>query len=551
MNLVDCGRGSSRTTSARRSTPDRLAPWWPDGISLPMDEIIPTQPAQTVTRLGSYRLVEPLGSGGMSSVFRAVHIDSGYEVALKVLPRYLAKNSTLLQRFLREAQSAEALEHQNIVSIYDRGSESGRHYLVLEYVEGSDLHDRVRQYGPLEVSEALRVVREAALGLRYASSKGVIHRDIKPANILMSRDGAVKLIDLGLALQSEAEDERVTRHGTTVGTVDYMAPEQARDSRRANERSDMYSLGCTSYYLLTGFPPFPGGNIADKLRRHATQPAPDVRQLRPDVPRAVAKLIQRLMAKKPEDRFPDYDALLEELDRQELDASDEGTGSFEFALIADDDESADFDLGDGARLIEAPSTRDVKPISEFARRNDSTVSYHPPTLPKSEPELVPEPEPELKLSELADLLSDEEEHAPRRRSSPPRPPDAPAEPIPRSRGTSIARPAPDASFDPFDDLDEGHPPAASAALGPRRSYGQEASVQAWVIGGAVVGLVVALLGFAIISLIRMDWPGRPVATDAPDSRSGTLIDPIPGLDPLGTIEDHEPPSSRSGHPVVG
>ncbi|QDV32699.1 serine/threonine-protein kinase [Tautonia plasticadhaerens] len=520
-----------------------------------MDEIIPTQTTQTVTRLGSYRLVEPLGSGGMSSVFRAVHIDSGYEVALKVLPRYLAKNPTLLQRFLREAQSAEALEHQNIVSIYDRGSESGRHYLVLEYVEGSDLHDRVRRFGPMEVPEAMRVVREAALGLRYAWSKGVVHRDIKPANILMARDGAVKLIDLGLALQSEAEDERVTRHGTTVGTVDYMAPEQARDSRGANERSDMYSLGCTSYYLLTGFPPFPGGHIADKLRRHATQPVPDVRQLRPDVPRAVAKLIQRLMAKKPGDRFASYDALLEELDRLEVEDSDEGTGSFEFALIADEDESADFDLGEGARLIEAPSTRDVPPVADPPFGADiqapSTASYPPTRLPRPEPTSRPEPEPEVRLSELADLLSDEEEPAPRHRSGPSGPAGPPPEPLRRGRGAARPRVAADDAFDPFSDLDEDHPPAGSAAIGSRRSYGQEASVQAWVIGGAVVGLVVALLGFAIISLIRMDWAGGPVADDGPEVRSGTLVEPSLGIDRTGGTGDVGRPSMTHGPPLVG
>jgi serine/threonine-protein kinase len=494
-----------------------------------MDEIIPTQPSQTVTRLGSYRLVEPLGSGGMSSVFRAVHIDSGYEVALKVLPRYLAKNPTLLQRFLREAQSAESLEHQNIVSIYDRGSESGRHYLVLEYVDGSDLHDRVRELGPLEVSEAIRVVRETILGLRYAATKGVIHRDIKPANLLMSRDGAVKLIDLGLALQSEAEDERVTRHGTTVGTVDYMAPEQARDSRGANERSDMYSLGCTFYYLLTGFPPFPGGHIADKLRRHATQPPPDVRQLRPDVPRAVARFIKRMMAKKPEDRFLNYDALIEELDQLELETSEEGTGSFEFALIADD-ESADFDLGEGAVLLEAPSTRDVAPVAEEPRRPDPRAV--PTALIPAPPSSRPDPEPEVNLSELAALLSDDEEDAsPRRRPPPERPSELPPEPLRRGRLERHRRAEPGGAFDPFADLDEDGHPTGSMAIGPRRSYGQEASVQAWVIGGAVVGLVIALLGFAIISLIRMDWPGGPVATDRPEPSASGLDDPFSRVDP--------------------
>src|SRR3954454_23477072 len=136
--------------------------------------------------IGSYRLLEPLGSGGVSSVFRAVHTESGHEVAVKVLPRSLAKNPAMLQRFLREAKSAEALEHPNIVSIYDRGVDQGRYYLVLEYVEGGDLHDRVRNDGPMGIAEATAAIRAVARGLQFAASRGLIHRDIKPTNILMT-----------------------------------------------------------------------------------------------------------------------------------------------------------------------------------------------------------------------------------------------------------------------------------------------------------------------------------------------------------------------------
>src|SRR4051794_40890554 len=161
--------------------------------------------------IGSYRLIEPLGSGGMSSVYRAVHAESGHEVAVKILPRSLAKNPTMLQRFLREAQSAEALEHPNIVAIYDHGVDEGRYYLVLELVKGGDLHDRVRNEGPLSIAEAIAVIRSVAEGLQYASERGLIHRDIKPANLLLSPEGRVKIIDLGLALKAESEDERVTR----------------------------------------------------------------------------------------------------------------------------------------------------------------------------------------------------------------------------------------------------------------------------------------------------------------------------------------------------
>ncbi len=225
-------------------------------------------------QLGSYRVLETLGSGGMSTVFHAVHAETGHDVALKVLLGSIAQNSTLLQRFLREARSAENLEHPNIVTIFDRGVDQGRHYLVLEYVAGGDFHDYVQRHGPLDASGAVAVVRGVASGLRYAARRGLIHRDIKPSNILRSPTGEPKIIDLGLALHSEFEDERVTREGTTVGTVDYMAPEQARDSRATSIQSDMYSLGCTFYYLLAGIPPYPGGDITEKLTRHARAPPP-------------------------------------------------------------------------------------------------------------------------------------------------------------------------------------------------------------------------------------------------------------------------------------
>ncbi|MGO9466210.1 MAG: serine/threonine-protein kinase [Isosphaeraceae bacterium] len=273
-------------------------------------------------QVGSYRILQPLGTGGMSSVYRAVHVDSGHEVAIKILTRTLARNSTLLQRFLREAKSAEALVHPNIVTIYDRGIDLGRHYIVLEYVAGGDFHEYVRNRGPLDLAEARSVIRDVAVGLKYAASEGLIHRDIKPSNILRSPDGQIKIIDLGLALNADFEDERVTREGTTVGTVDYMAPEQARDSRAASIRSDIYSLGCTFYYLLTGIPPYPGGDITDKLTRHARSSVPNVADLRPEVSAQVASLIQRMMAKQPEDRLGSYDELIAALDESQVDAED-------------------------------------------------------------------------------------------------------------------------------------------------------------------------------------------------------------------------------------
>lgn len=382
-------------------------------------------------RIGSYRLIQQLGSGGMSSVFRAVHDETGHEVAVKVLPRTLAKNPTLLQRFLREAKSAEALEHPNIVSIYDRGVDQGRHYLVLEFVPGGDLHDRVRSQGALPIAEAIRVIKEVAAGLSYAASLGLIHRDIKPANILVAPSGRVKIIDLGLALQAENEDERVTRDGTTVGTVDYMSPEQARDSRATSEKSDIYSLGCTLYYLLTGSAPFAGGDLADKLARHCTQPAPDPRKLRPDVPESLAAITRRMMAKRPENRFETYDRLIAALDAVSLDGS--SPAPVLDALIDDDD---DLLAGPAAPAMDALIVDDSQPELPVAKPSGPPKRREPamdalivddsePELPVTKPgrpararEKEAPPVDMLSMSELAALDEDTPAVKPRK---PPRP----------------------------------------------------------------------------------------------------------------------------------
>jgi eukaryotic-like serine/threonine-protein kinase len=309
----------------------------------------------------------------MSSVFLAVHVESGHEVALKVLTRTLARHATLLQRFLREAKSAEQLEHPNIVMIYDRGIDQGRHYLALEYVTGGDLHEHVQKHGPLGALEAVAAVKTVAGGLKYAAGRGLIHRDIKPSNLLRTESGHIKIIDLGLALQNEAEDERVTREGTTVGTVDYMAPEQARDSRATSIQSDIYSLGCTFYYLLTGVAPFPGGDITEKLTRHAKTPPPNVCDLRPDVPATIGSIIQRMMAKRPDDRFASYDDLLAALDAVPLKAADGApavalvplAGDELDAVRTDEHETRQVAAGAGQNGL-GDSAFDLAPLAELA-----------------------------------------------------------------------------------------------------------------------------------------------------------------------------------------
>jgi len=505
-----------------------------------MSESKTSRASPTVTRIGSYRLLEPLGSGGMSSVFRAEHEQSGYTVAIKVLPRSLAKNPTLLHRFLREADSVEALEHPNIVSIYDRGFDDGRHYLVLEYVEGSDLQELVKHGGPLPVDRALRVILEAARGLRYAAEKKLVHRDIKPANILLANDGTVKLIDLGLALQAEVEDERVTRDGMTVGTVDYMAPEQARDSRAANIKTDIYSLGCTLFFVLTGLPPFPGGDIPEKLRKHACMPLLDIRQLRSGVPGLVARLIQKMTAKRPEDRFADYDALIEAIEViLSTGLEPDSSGELPYALIAEEDEEdVDFVLGpgveEGASEADISTTDDADPIVSESSEIESPEQS--------------EPEGELRMADLAELIDDDEPAA-----------GAPQAPLATSARTPLPRqhrpeprPEPDEPFDPFAEVFEPSESEAGPlppALTRRRASGDDTPLRDWVVGGALVGLLIALLGFALISLIRMDWEGA--ATSSPNAEATirpilrTAAEGLRAVRASESLSGMEPPISQS------
>jgi serine/threonine protein kinase len=276
-------------------------------------------------RIGKYEVEDHVATGGMGAVYRARDTESGRKVALKVLSPDMAAKPVIVQRFQQEARNAAKLHHENIVAYYDCGEVNGTYYLAQEFVDGRDLHDYVSRKGPLAPEEACAIILQAACALDHANQQGIVHRDIKPSNFLLSLGGGrpiVKLTDLGLAREVQDEDFRLTRDGTTVGTLDYMSPEQARDSRAADIRSDLYSLGCTFYYTLAGQPPFPKGSIAERLRAHAEAEPPDVREANPAVGPGLAALLQRLLAKRPEDRFQTPAELLEALADPERWAAD-------------------------------------------------------------------------------------------------------------------------------------------------------------------------------------------------------------------------------------
>ena len=269
--------------------------------------------------LGKYSIQKKIGAGGMGAVFLATDTQLKRTVALKVLPKHKAENPTLVKRFKAEAQSAAHLKHDNIVTIYESGEADGFLYIALEFVDGIDVHNLVNKRGTIPVKRSVDIMKQVTRALQHAFERNIVHRDIKPANLLIRRDGTVKLADLGLARSvDETLETGITRAGTTVGTVDYMAPEQARNSKAADIRSDIYSLGCTWYHMLVGRPPFYEGSLMNKLNAHATKPPPDPRDKNPDVPDAIVAVIQRMMAKDPVERYATPAELLEELENTNL-----------------------------------------------------------------------------------------------------------------------------------------------------------------------------------------------------------------------------------------
>jgi serine/threonine protein kinase len=268
--------------------------------------------------VGPYLLLERLGEGGAGQVFKALHQRLNRTVALKIIRKELLDNADLVTRFYREIQIVSQLDHPNIVHAYDSGAAGRTHFLAMEFIEGSDLAKLVKQCGPLPVEQACGYIHQAACGLAHAHEHGLIHRDIKPHNLLMSiREGRIKIVDLGLARLQKVRNEEVTAvlsqvntggtltpvDAVMMGTLDYMAPEQALDFHAADIRADIYSLGCTFYFLLTGRPPFAGGTPAQKLLWHQQAEPSPVEQARADVPAGLAAVLQRMLAKRPEDRY--------------------------------------------------------------------------------------------------------------------------------------------------------------------------------------------------------------------------------------------------------
>lgn len=314
-------------------------------------------------RIGKYQVVEHVATGGMGAVYRARDTQLDRDVALKVLPNEMAANPGALERFRREARNAAKLRHENIVSIYECGEEKGTWYLALEFVEGIDLNEYIRRKGRLDPEEARRITIQAALALQHAHQQGIVHRDIKPSNFLVTRHAGklvVKMTDLGLSREAKRDATRVTRDGTTVGTVDYMAPEQARDSNRADIRSDIYSLGCTLYHMLAGRPPFNEGGLTERLFAHLQDEPADLRQFNPRVSESLVAVARRMLAKQPADRYQTPAELVKDLMALELVVRPVSNRDL-LAGLADGEVAPDDEVEPEEKKSQRPTSRPVTP----------------------------------------------------------------------------------------------------------------------------------------------------------------------------------------------
>jgi serine/threonine protein kinase len=277
----------------------------------------PDLPAE-LAQHSRYHVQDVLGSGGMGAVYKAEHRLMHRLVALKVINPGLVASQAAVERFEREVRAAARLHHPHVVAAYDAEQAGDLHFLVMEYVDGSDLHKLLEQRGPLPAAEACEYIRQAALGLQHAMDNGMVHRDLKPQNLMVTSAGQVKVLDFGLAsvaseaiasghaassLSAPVQGSGLTKTGSVMGTPDFMAPEQARDAHAADIRADIYSLGCTLYCLLSGKVPFPGGTTADKILRHSEKNPESLSGLRKDLPGALVEAVAKMMAKDPAARY--------------------------------------------------------------------------------------------------------------------------------------------------------------------------------------------------------------------------------------------------------
>ena len=341
-------------------------------------------------RFGNYVIQDKIGSGGMGDVYLARHRRMQREVALKLLPTAMAEDQNVIRRFQREVHAAAKLSHPNIVTAHDADEVDGTHYLVMEYVSGTDLSALVKQQGVLPVGQALDYILQAARGLEYAHQAGIIHRDIKPSNMLLDDNGTIKILDMGLARIDEVDEENpvtaLTQSGSVMGTVDYMSPEQAQSTHTADNRSDIYSLGCTLYYLLTGNSVYGGKTVVNRILAHRDQPIPSLASANVQVPANVDAIYQKMIAKLPEDRFQSMQAVIDAIEKCDLQ-----NPAFTMSTKPSDPELQKFlqsQKVESSPTIVMPAgeieagTQDLNPTSDFLNDTLNGTAFQPLQRPR-------------------------------------------------------------------------------------------------------------------------------------------------------------------------
>ncbi len=279
----------------------------------------PSDPLQSLRSLGEFRILRPLGEGGMGFVYLGYHEGEGKHVAIKVLADHLASNQSYVDRFYREAKSGSLLNHSNIVKSITAGQDRAtlKHYLVLEFVDGSSARALLDRYGKLSVADAVHVALDIARALEHAHSRNVVHRDIKPDNILVTRSGVAKLADMGLAKRTD-ETSHLTVAKQGFGTPHYMPYEQAVNAKQADGRSDVYALGATLYHLVTGEVPFSGANHLEVVEKKSLGVFLPASALNPEVPPILDEIIDKMMARDPRDRYQTASEVIIDLERSRL-----------------------------------------------------------------------------------------------------------------------------------------------------------------------------------------------------------------------------------------
>jgi serine/threonine protein kinase len=497
--------------------------------------------------IGKYKVLERLGSGGMGSVYLCEHKFMRRRVAVKVLPAAKAEDQASLERFYREARAAAALDHPNIVRAYDIDQDENLHFLVMEYVDGASLQEVIKKFGPMNVLFASHYIRQAAIGLQHAHEAGLVHRDIKPGNLLVDRSGTLKVLDMGLARFFHDEEDILTKKydESVLGTADYLAPEQALDSHSVDIRADIYSLGATYYFCLTGCPPFNEGTVAQKLIWHQTRQPKPVRSIRADVPDGIATIIDRMMTKDRAKRYQTPAQIVDALapwTNKPIQAPPE-------AWMPRLSPAAMGGFGDGTSSVAAPTPSPS--ALPHAQPRPATATPAPNRAP------APRPVPQPARQAVAAPQRGPAQPAAQQRSAP-QPANGAAEPAPNWGDVAAGAASPHVAA-------AARRPSGVVPTAPAKSSRRYPAVTSskfqyllatfkrrpklWIIGGSVAALLALVLLIVILAAV-LGRGGTRSTTPAPSPSKKLTVSSAADKGEFRTIKDAVAKANPGDHVVV-